>query len=150
MQISDPDDSILVDEKIVVEDSKKVKQIPLTITSHGVHEMCLKLRGEEDVILFPLNLHGEMRITIPQLIFLKILSTSHCLLGDTPVTVNFGIDIKSNRARLGEDPSKRVGKDSIPSLETELLAAEESLNDISKEIEYARKQEILLTKATGD
>ena len=62
--------------------------------------------------------------------------------------MNFGIDIKSNRARLGEDPSKRVGKDSIPSLETELLAAEESLNDISKEIEYARKQEILLTKAT--
>jgi hypothetical protein len=45
MQISDPDDSILADEKIVVEDSKKVQQIPLTITSHGVHEMCLKLRG---------------------------------------------------------------------------------------------------------
>lgn len=56
MQISDPDDSILVDEKIVVEDAKKVKQIPLTITSHGVHEMCLKLRGTEDVILFSQNL----------------------------------------------------------------------------------------------
>ena len=61
MQISDPDDSILVDEKIVVEDSKKVKQIPLTITSHGVHEMCLKLRGEEDVIIFPLNLDYSWR-----------------------------------------------------------------------------------------
>ena len=75
---------------------------------------------------------------------------SNFFKGDTPVTVNFGIDFKSNRARQGVDPSKRVGKDEIPSLETELLAAEESLNDISKEIEYARKQEILLTKATGN
>ena len=53
------------------------------------------------------------------------------------------------KARTGLDPSKRVGKDEIPSLESELLAAEESLSDISREIEFARKQEILLTEAAG-
>ena len=63
--------------------------------------------------------------------------------------INFGIDFSSKRARIGSDPSKRVGKDDIPTLESELLAAEESLNDISREIEFARKQEILLTQATG-
>ena len=47
------------------------------------------------------------------------------------------------------DPSKRVDKEAIPTLETELLAAEESLNDISREIEFARKQELLLKEATG-
>ena len=64
--------------------------------------------------------------------------------------INFGIDFKSTiKARAGLDPSKRVGRDEIPSLESELLAAEESLNDISREIEFARKQEILLTEAAG-
>jgi hypothetical protein len=43
----------------------------------------------------------------------------------------------------------RVGKEEIPSLESELILAEESLNEISVEIEYARKQEIELTQATG-
>ena len=66
-----------------------------------------------------------------------------------PVKINFGIEFTSKRARIGLDPSKRVGKDEIPTLESELLAAEESLNDISREIEFARKQEILLTLATG-
>ncbi len=47
------------------------------------------------------------------------------------------------------DPSKRVNKEAIPTLESELLAAEESLNDISREIEFARKQELLLKEATG-
>lgn len=65
------------------------------------------------------------------------------------MSINFGVDFKSRRSRQGEDPSKRIGKAELPSLETELLAAEESLNDISREIEFARKQEILLTQATG-
>ena len=47
------------------------------------------------------------------------------------------------------DPSKRVDREAIPTLESELLAAEESLNDISREIEFARKQELLLKEATG-
>ena len=63
--------------------------------------------------------------------------------------MSFGIDLKTKRSLSGVDPSKRVGKAEIPSLESELLAAEESLNDISREIEFARKQEILLTQATG-
>ena len=63
--------------------------------------------------------------------------------------MSFGVDLKTKRSLSGVDPSKRVGKAEIPSLETELLAAEESLNDISREIEFARKQEILLTQATG-
>lgn len=71
------------------------------------------------------------------------------ILADSPVSIYFGIDYKSRRSRQGEDPSKRIGKAELPSLETELLAAEESLNDISREIEFARKQEILLTQATG-
>ena len=151
-QISDPDDSILVDEKIVVQDAKKVKQIPLIITSHGVHELCLKLRGNRNVpshYLHGISIFVENSLS-PCLNSCILNFFTNLLQGDTPVTVNFGIDIKSNRARQGVDPSKRVGKDEIPSLETELLAAEESLNDISKEIEFARKQEILLTKATGD
>lgn len=63
--------------------------------------------------------------------------------------INFGIEFKTIRAHGGLDPSKKVGKEEIPTLESELLAAEESLNDISREIEFARKQEILLTEATG-
>mmetsp|Transcript_3118 Transcript_3118/g.3264 ORF Transcript_3118/g.3264 Transcript_3118/m.3264 type:complete len:225 (+) Transcript_3118:105-779(+) len=65
-----------------------------------------------------------------------------------PVQIYFGVDYSSKRARIGVDPSKGVGKEEIPSLESELILAEESLNEISVEIEFARKQEILLTEAT--
>jgi emp24/gp25L/p24 family/GOLD len=68
---------------------------------------------------------------------------------DVPVRVYFGVDAKPKaaNAKTRADPSKRVVKEDIPTLESQLLAAEEILSDISNEIEFARKQEIVLKEA---
>jgi hypothetical protein len=71
--------------------------------------------------------------------------------------VSFLVDYKS-RGLLGSkhgmghgfgglDPSTKVEKDELPALESMLLEAEESLTQISKELEYARKQELSLLQA---
>jgi hypothetical protein len=57
------------------------------------------------------------------------------------------MDSRHKKSGKKVDPSKRVDKEAIPTLESELLAAEEALNDISREIEFARKQELLLKEA---
>jgi hypothetical protein len=115
LTISSPDDSEIINEKIQVMDTHKIREILQTIKEHGLYQMCFAYAGHNDKV---------------------------------PVKIYFGVDFKSKRARIGSDPSKKLGKDDFPSFESELLAAEESLNDISQEIEFARKQEILLTEAT--
>jgi hypothetical protein len=47
------------------------------------------------------------------------------------------------------DPSKKVAKEELPALEEMLQDAEETLAAVSKEIEFARSQEVMLLKA-GD
>lgn len=134
-------------------DIEDIKEIPLIIEAHGVHEMCFEHKGEGECHNSLLQSRNPFYNLGFNLQFLGKFLTDICfvndLSGDTPVSVSFGIDFKSKRARLGSDPSKKVVKEEIPSLESELLAAEESLNDISREIEFARKQEVLLTQATG-
>ena len=55
--------------------------------------------------------------------------------------------LNSNR---GADPSKKLGKDEIPTLESQLKAAEDTLSEISKEIDFTRRQEVLLRQAGGN
>jgi hypothetical protein len=68
-------------------------------------------------------------------------------IGETPVRVFFGVDFKSRKG--GFDPSKKIEKEDIPTLEAQLKAAEETLTDVSREIEFARVQEAELREATG-
>lgn len=50
-QITDPENLLLVDEKIKIVDSPKIKSIPLAIAVHGVHEMCFKYQGHHGKFL---------------------------------------------------------------------------------------------------
>lgn len=67
--------------------------------------------------------------------------------GKTPVRAFFHVDFKSSSAPGALESVRKVGKDDIPSLEQHLKAAETSLNDISREIEFARQQELSLKEA---
>jgi len=67
--------------------------------------------------------------------------------GTTPVRAFFHIDFKSRNAPGGLESVRKVGKDDIPYLEQHLKAAETSMNDISREIEFARQQELSLKEA---
>lgn len=69
--------------------------------------------------------------------------------GKTPVRAFFHIDFKSQNAPGSLESVRKVGKNDIPSLEQHLKAAEASMNDISREIEFARQQELSL-KETQD
>lgn len=66
--------------------------------------------------------------------------------GKLPTRISFGIDFKTRTSR-GADPSKKVGKEDMPTLENELKAAEGALQEISREIDFARRQEVLLREA---
>jgi 2-phosphoglycerate kinase len=68
-----------------------------------------------------------------------------CIDVDDVYRVSFNVDYRNRRG----DPSKKVGKDEIPTLESALKAAEDSLSEIAKEIDFARRQEVLLRDAGG-
>ena len=59
---------------------------------------------------------------------------------DAVYRMSFNVDYKNR----GVDPSKKIAKNDIPSLESALKAAEDSLSEIAKEIDFARRQEVLL------
>ncbi len=59
------------------------------------------------------------------------------------------VDFKSRSGRVRSDPSKAVSKDDLSSLETKLKEVEDSLADIGREIDFARRQELLLKEAGG-
>jgi len=65
------------------------------------------------------------------------------LQGESPVRAIFSIDYKNRDYDL-PDPSKKVEKDNIPTLENQLKMAESSLHLISNEIDFARRQEVEL------
>jgi len=67
--------------------------------------------------------------------------------GTTPVRAFFHIDFKSVNAPGSLESVRKVTKGDIPSLEQHLKTAEMSMNDISKEIEFARQQELSLKEA---
>ena len=71
--------------------------------------------------------------------------------GNTPVRVFFHVDFKSRSAQAIENAKKAaaVGKGDIPILELQLKAAEDLVTEISKEIDFARRQENLLREAGG-
>ena len=72
--------------------------------------------------------------------------------GNTPVRVFFHVDFKSRSAQAIENAKKAaaVGKNDIPVLELQLKEAEDLVTEISKEIDFARRQENLLREAGGN
>ena len=69
--------------------------------------------------------------------------------GKSTVRALVDLDFKSRSGRGKPDPSKRLAPEDIPSLEEELSFAEETLKDIAREIEFARREELLLRDAGG-
>jgi hypothetical protein len=49
----------------------------------------------------------------------------------------------------GKDLSRVVSKDDVPSLQTDLSLIERKIQEISLEIEHAKKQEAYLNEANG-
>lgn len=70
--------------------------------------------------------------------------------GNTPIRAFFHVDFKSKSAEAIEIAKKNaLGKHDIPQLELQLISAESLLTEISKEIDFARRQENILKEA-GD
>jgi hypothetical protein len=69
--------------------------------------------------------------------------------GKAPVRVFVDLDFKSRSGRGKNSASKKVPSDYIPTLEDQLKVAEETLMDIGREIDFARRQETLLRQAGG-
>ncbi len=74
--------------------------------------------------------------------------TFNFIEGKTPVRVFFHVDYKP-RTVDGLDKSRKVAKDDIPSLESQLQVVGDKIKAISTEIEHARRQEIYLKEAGG-
>lgn len=62
--------------------------------------------------------------------------------------VFFHVDYKP-LAVDGTDKSRKIVKDYVPTLESELAVIGEKIKDISTEIEHARRQELYLKEAGG-
>lgn len=60
----------------------------------------------------------------------------------------FHVDAKS-RAVLAMEQAQKRGKSDLSALEIQLKSAEDLLNEISKEIDFSRRQEMLLVEANG-
>jgi hypothetical protein len=71
-------------------------------------------------------------------------------IGSSSARVLVDIDFKSRSGQMKtSDASKRVPADYIPTLEDQLKSAEETLINIGKEIDFARRQEVMLRQAGG-
>lgn len=66
--------------------------------------------------------------------------------GKSPVRIFFHSEYKPHSAD-GQDLSRKVGKDEIPSLESQLQTVKKNIEDISEVIEHAKKQEMSLKDA---
>jgi len=58
----------------------------------------------------------------------------------------FHVEFKSRSAQAIES-ARKVGKEQLPSLQLQLKSAEDSLMEVSREIDFARRQEALLREA---
>ena len=114
--ITDPTGlTVLSREKVII--GARPKEVTLSsVENRGVHKLCFDLQD-----------------------------SSALKLGQVGPRVFFFIDFKSrtSRGKLDKIPNK-VGKEDLPTIELHLKSAEESLHDISKEIEFAQDQELLL------
>lgn len=70
------------------------------------------------------------------------------LAGKTPVRVFIHVDYKP-RFMDGEDKSRKVAKDEIPSLESQLQGVGQQIKAISRAIDHARHQEVYLKEIGG-
>lgn len=71
------------------------------------------------------------------------------VLGKSPVRVFFHVDYKPLSVD-GKDKSRKIMKEDVPTLESELQIIGEKIKDISTEIEHARRQELYLKEAGGN
>jgi hypothetical protein len=51
IQVSNPEEEIIAEEKIKIVDTQKIKNIPKTIEDHGVHEMCFRYEGHNGILM---------------------------------------------------------------------------------------------------
>lgn len=115
----------------------------------SVKAITASLQNPDDTIVFESSLvTSEPPLEKKQIIYDRgvyklCFSTKGAKHSDNIFRVSFSIDYRNR----GADPSKKVGKDEIPSLESQLKAAEDSLSEIVKEIDFARRQEVLLRTA---
>ena len=66
------------------------------------------------------------------------------------LSVSINIDFHSRSGKKSANvPSKSISKEELPSLEDKLRLAEDTLQNIAKEVEFARNQELMLKEAGG-
>lgn len=64
------------------------------------------------------------------------------------MSINIDFKSRSGKQKSGGQP-RQFTKEDLSSLEDKLKSVEETLSDISKEIDFARRQELLLKEAGG-
>lgn len=89
-------------------------------------------------------LEVQMRITNSISSIISFIS-----VGKMPTRTVVDIEYKSRSGKSKVDPSKHLNKEDLPSLEDQLKAIEDSVADIGREIDFARRQEVLLKEAGG-
>lgn len=69
--------------------------------------------------------------------------------GKTPVRTVVDIEYRSRSGKSKADPSKHLNKEDLPTLEDQLKTVEDSVVDIGREIDFARRQETQLRESAG-
>jgi hypothetical protein len=70
--------------------------------------------------------------------------------GTAPVLTSVEIEYSSRSGKSKTDPSKPLNQEDLPTLEDKLKQVEDALIEIGKEIDFARRQEVLLKEAGGE
>jgi hypothetical protein len=112
------------------------KEFQRTITERGVYYICFDL--------------PESPSTINNTLVLSCYILTFCFIYLVKETIRafFHVDAKSRAAQAMEQAQK-LGKSDLSALEIQLKSAEDLLNEISKEIDFSRRQEMILVEANG-
>ena len=127
--ISDPEGTTLWSEELKVNNKKEYKTTVIEV--RGVYELCFEVTG-----------HSSIRVTFN--VDFKNKGNIYALLLYILLLLFIIIFIAT---RQYADPSKKVAAEELPQLEVQLKLAEDALNQISNEIDFARRQESLLREA---
>ncbi len=71
------------------------------------------------------------------------------VLGKSPVRVFFNANYKPVNPD-GQDTSRQVNKDEVPTLQQDLQFIERQIKEITIEVEHAKRQEAYLNQANGN
>ena len=112
-----------------------------------------KVSDPDDVILFEKNIRINSDVVdhSQNIETRGVHKICFSVLGDDEITAYFNIDYKNKGLEFkGSDPGRKIEKGDIPTLADQLKKAELHLSDISREIDFARRQESLLRIAGGN